>query len=91
MASSIKIRDADRRRLDRLQGEIMARRGRRISQQELMAMLLDLGEALRGRLLEEAQQPMTKREIAALDRLVVSTGIRTRQEEIDEAVAREAR
>lgn len=91
MATSIKIRDADKRRLDRLQGEVMARRGRKISQQELVAMLLDLGYDMKDRLFEDDTRPMNAREIAALDRLIVSTGIRTREEDIDEDVLSEGR
>jgi hypothetical protein len=91
MASSLKIRDRDKRRLDRLQGEAMARRGRKVSQQELVAQLLDLGESMRERLFEDASRPMTAREIAAMHRLIVDTGVRTREEEIDEVIASEAR
>ncbi|HEX9709420.1 MAG TPA: hypothetical protein VGB42_05580 [Candidatus Thermoplasmatota archaeon] len=91
MATSIKVRDGDKRRLDRLQGEIMARRGRKVSQQELIAMLLDLGESLKERFFDDDARPMTAREIAALDRLIVSTGVRTREEDIDDDVTSEAR
>jgi hypothetical protein len=91
VATSIKIRDRDKRRLDRLQGEAMARRGRKVSQQELVAQLLDLGESMRERLFEDASRPMTAREIAAMHSLIVDTGVRTREEEIDEVIASEAR
>jgi len=91
MATSLKIRDQDKKRLDRLQGELMARRGRRLSQQELVSWLLNLGESHKERLLDDAERPLTKRELAALDRLCVKTGVRTREEEIDRAIAAEAR
>ena len=83
VATSIKVRDADKRRLDRLQGELMARRGRKVSQQELIAMLLDLGESLKERFFEDAERPMTAREITAMHRLIVDTGNPSREEDID--------
>lgn len=90
MATSVKMRERDKRRLDRLQGELTVRRGRKMSQQELLAWLLQLGEAEKHRLAEDAGRPMTDREIAAMERLVVRTGIRTREEEIDRVVAGES-
>ncbi|HKZ60197.1 MAG TPA: hypothetical protein VJ547_10185 [Candidatus Thermoplasmatota archaeon] len=83
MATSIKIRDEDKRLLDRLQGEIMARRGRRVSQQDLVAWLLSLGDAHVDEFADHEDRPMTEREIATMLRLAVHTGIRTREEEID--------
>ena len=87
MTTSVKMLERDKQRLDRLQGEIMARQGRRVPQQKILAWLLDLGEAEKDRLAEDALRPMRRREIADLKRLAVRTGISTREEEIDEAVA----
>lgn len=87
MSTSVKMLERDKQRLDRLQGEIMARQGRRVPQQRILAWLLDLGEAEKDRLGEAASRPMRRREIADLKRLAVSTGISTREEEIDDAVA----
>lgn len=83
MATSVKVRDEDKRRLDRLQGEIMVRRGRKVSQQDIVAWLLRLGEARPDEFADEYDRPMTEKEIAALMRLPVRTGIRTREEDID--------
>lgn len=91
MASSIKMRAADKERLDRLQGEIMARSGRRVPQEEILSRLLDLGEAQRHRLTEDPERQMNPREIAALKRLAVRTGVRTREEEIDRVLSRAIR
>ena len=91
MATSVKVREQDKERIDRLQGELARRRGRRVSQQELFTSLLNLGEAEKERLLEDAARPMTDREIAALERLCVDTGVRTREAEIDASVAGAAR
>ena len=91
MATSVKMRDEDKRRLDRLQGEVVARGGRRISQQDLLARLLDIAESEKERLLQDTSPPMTKREIAVMRRLCVHTGIATREEDIDRIVAGEAK
>lgn len=69
----------------------MARQGRRVAQQEILSWLLDLGEAEKHRLGRGATRPMTPREMAGLKDLIVHTGIRTREEEIDEAVTRAVR
>jgi len=90
MATSVKMRKHDKRRLDRLQGELTLRRGKKMSQQELLAWLVRLGEAEKDALLKDAERPMTDREISAMKRLTVSTGIRTREEEIDRVVATES-
>ena len=91
MATSVKMADQDKRRLDRLQGELMARRGRRVSQQALLSLLLDIAEGARERLLGDPAEPMTDREIAAMGRLSVATGVRTREEEIDGVVTGESK
>lgn len=87
MSTSVKLLERDKQRLDRLQGEIMARHGRRVPQQEVLSRLLDLAEADKERLLEDTSRPMTPREIASLRRLVVSTGVLTREEELDRVIA----
>jgi hypothetical protein len=91
MATSVKVRDRDKARLDRLQIELARRRGRRVSQQELFTWLLNLGVMEKDRLLEDSARPMTRRQIVALERLCVDTGVRTRESEIDEVVAGAAR
>ncbi|MBI4392452.1 MAG: hypothetical protein HY556_01455 [Euryarchaeota archaeon] len=82
MATSVKMRRADKERLDRLQAEIVARSGKRLSQQELLALLVALGERDREALTGELRPP-GGRELAALMALPVSTGKRTTEETID--------
>ncbi len=91
MATSVKMLPRDKERLDRLQGEITVHRGRRLPQQAVLAWLLDLGEAQQRRWSNDADRPMSPREIAGLRRLVVRTGITTREEEIDATIARAVR
>jgi len=59
------------------------RHGRKVSQQELLSLLLNLADKEKRRLLADATRPMSKREIASLKRLCVDTGVETREEEID--------
>lgn len=87
MTTSVKMLEQDKQRLDRLQGEIMAREGRRVPQQTILSWLLDLGESQKDRLAARTTRPMRGKEIADLKRLAVRTGIPTREEEIDEAIA----
>ncbi len=87
MTTSVKLLERDKERLDRRQGEIMARPGRRVPQQKVLAWLLDLGEAEKDRMVEAAVRPMRGKELAELRRMTVRTGIRTQEEEIDETVA----
>lgn len=91
MATSVKMLERDKQRLDRLQGEIMARQGRRVAQQAILSWLLDLGEAEGHRQSQELARPMSTREIAALKRLTVRTGVTTHEENIDATVARAVR
>lgn len=91
MATSVKMTEEDKHRLDRLQGELMVHTGRRVSQQELLSRLLNLGEAERERLLEEGTIPMSAHEIDLMSHLCVDSHKRTREEDIDRAVAGEMR
>ena len=91
MATSVKMRDVDKRRLDRLQGALTLRSGRKVSQEELLSWLLNMGERNQEQLYADGPKPMTEKEITAMSRLSVRTGIRTREEEIDAAVAEGSR
>ena len=88
MATSVKMRERDKQRLDRLQGAMMSREGRRLPQQAILAWLLDLGEAEERRSTVDAARPMSPQEVTSLKKLVVRTGVHTREEEIDTAIAR---
>lgn len=87
MATPVKMRERDKRRLDRLQGDLTKQRGRKVPQQDLLAWLLGLGEAQKEGFAADALAPMTAREFAALRRLRVRTGVKSREEEIDAVVA----
>lgn len=82
MASSVKIRDADKARLDRLQAELSARLGTKVSQQELLSMLIELGSREKGAYLPRPA-PIRAAEWRRLTSLMFDSGRRTREEDID--------
>ena len=85
------MREEDKRRLERLQGALTLRSGRKVSQEQLLSLLLNLAERNQEQFFADGPQPMTEKEIAAMLRLAVHTGIRTREDEIDRAVAEGSR
>ncbi|HEX9817067.1 MAG TPA: hypothetical protein VGB18_08810 [Candidatus Thermoplasmatota archaeon] len=85
MPTSVKMRDADKDRLDRLQAQLVSRLGRRISQEVLLARLVALGEEQLDRL-SATETRTTKEQIGRLLQLPVHTGLRTREEDLDMAL-----
>lgn len=85
MATSVKVREADKERLDRLQAEITARMGAKVSQQDLLADLLDLAER---RLDELAPKPKRapKNALKRLLALPADAGVASREEDVDAAL-----
>lgn len=85
MATSIKVREADKDRLDRLQAEITSRLGSKISQQDLLADLIDLAER---RIDELAPKPVEARKNALrrLFALPTDAGIASSEADVDEAL-----
>lgn len=87
MATSVKMREADKGRLDRLQAELTSRSGRKMTQEELLGRLVALGERERDRLAAPPLRGKAAEEVwARLRRLPVRTGIVTSWEEIDRHV-----
>lgn len=82
MATSVKIDDPDKQDLDRLQAEYVVRTGRRISQQELLAILIRRGRRELDAIVD-AYPKWTPAERRRVMSLPVKTGIRTREEDID--------
>jgi len=89
MAAHLHVRETDKRRLNKLRSELQAKSGRRVTTQDLMAKVISLAQDEKERLLGASLRPMNRREIAALMRLPVNTGIRTCEEEIDDTLAKE--
>ena len=74
--------EADKARLDRLQAEIVARTGRRLSQQDLLSRLVDLGREQLDRVADIAAPP-DPRALDRLMRLPVKSGKHTRADKVD--------
>lgn len=83
MATSVKMRDADKERLDRLQAVILAETGEKLTQQELLSRLLNLAEG-RWPMLVHRPTEATAEQIEELLALPMDTGQETTEEEIDE-------
>ena len=84
MPTSVKMMEADKKALDRLQADLR-RRGRKLSQQELLGQLVRIGR----RHVDEMQDdypPWTEEEWARVRALAVDTGVVTREEDIDRDV-----
>ena len=85
MATSVKMREADKGRLDRLQTRLSARLGKRVTQEVLLARLVALGEEHLDSLAGEGPAP-TKETLTRLMSLPTHTGIATKEEEIDQTL-----
>lgn len=85
VATSVKMQESDKARLDRLQARLTGLLGRRITQEVLLARLLALGETEIDRLAAPGSAE-PEEGAAKLSALPVRTGIRTREEEIDRAL-----
>ena len=87
MSTSVKMRNEDKVRLNRIQGRIALTTGQRMSQEELLARLLDLAEGNEERLAGEISgSMMSPSALRILVKLPVRTGIVTREEEIDDVL-----
>ncbi|MGQ0535293.1 MAG: hypothetical protein ACT4PT_04395 [Methanobacteriota archaeon] len=83
MSTSVKMRDADKRRLDRLQAELTARFGRKLSQQDLLGRLVAMAEVDKERILGPKRDRRHGRSLKALLSLPMSTRRPTREADID--------
>jgi hypothetical protein len=79
------MRVEDKARLDRLQAELTARRGRKVTQTELLRELVRLGEREKTRLLAPPGKP-SERALKRLMALPVDAGVDTREEDVDRAL-----
>lgn len=78
------MREGDKARLDRLQAELTARVGEKVTQEELLARLVALGEQEKDRLLLAPAKARSAEEIwQRMLSCIVKTGVRTREEDID--------
>ena len=85
VATSVKMRESDKARLDRLQAKLVGLTGKKMPQDVLLARLVTLGEADLDALAGLEAKPR-KEAVLTLFQLPVRTGIRTSEEEIDPAL-----
>lgn len=85
MSTTVRIRDEDKRRLDRLQAKITLETGEKPSLEDLLHRLVELGEAREGELIFQDQPPqLTGEEKEQALSATHDLGIVTREEDIDE-------
>lgn len=82
------MREASKARLDRLQAELVARTGRKLTQEELLDELVSLGESEKDRLMGGFGKPRTADETwqRMLSCIGPAGGKRIRPEDIDRIV-----
>jgi len=84
VATSVKMREGDKARLDRLQARLVAKTGQKITQEELLARIVALAESEEDRVAGAPARPKDAEEVwRRLQGLIVRTGKRTRPEDID--------
>ena len=84
--TTIKVRDLDKKRFDRLQHEYIAVSGEKITQQELFSKILDYIEESKDEFFKVKISKLSDDEIKKFRRLQEDWGIETKEEEIDSIV-----
>lgn len=87
MPTTVRVEDDVKRELDRLQGELLADRGERLSHSELLARLLRIARAHERELFEGA--PTGRPTRANIDRLLArapAVNVRARARDVDDAL-----
>ena len=86
MATSVKMDVETRSRLDRLQAEIRLKTGQRVTQQEILARLVERAVESKADLVDsfrEERVPVTGADREAFHEGVVSSGVTMTEEDID--------
>ena len=84
--TTIKIRDLDKRRFDRLQHEYIAVSGVKITQQELFSKILDYIEKSKDAFFKVKISKLSEKEIKKFRKLQENWDVETKEEEIDSIV-----
>ncbi|QLG61115.1 hypothetical protein [Halorarum salinum] len=87
MATSVKLDDATKSRLERLQAEIRLETGKRITQQEVLERLVDDAYASKASFIEsfrEQRVPVDDEERGTFHEGIVSSGHKTGEDDIDD-------
>jgi hypothetical protein len=89
MATSVKMDDETKSRLERLQAEIRLKTGNRVTQQELLSRLVENAIDSKTELIDsfrEERVPVSEDERGAFHEGMVSSGTSTREEDIDDVL-----
>ena len=87
MATSVKMDDTTKSRLERLQAEIRLETGQRVTQQEILARLVERAIESREQLIDsfrEQRVPVSEAEREVFHEGMISSGVTTSEEDIDE-------
>ncbi|MHB8586289.1 MAG: hypothetical protein ACYDDF_10710 [Thermoplasmatota archaeon] len=79
-SSTVKIREADKKRLDQLQATLTVESGEKISLEDLIGRLIQMGMIHRRELRRDPRKPA---DMAWLESLIFDTGQVTREEDIN--------
>ena len=81
--TTIRVREIDKRKFDRLHHEYMALHGEKINQQELFSIIMDYVEKLKDDFLRVKVSRLSEEEIERFRKLQKDWGVKTEEEEID--------
>ena len=87
MATSVKMDDDTKARLERLQAEIRLKTGRKVTQQEILARLVERAIESKSDLVDsfrEDRVPLAESEREAFHAGMISSGTTTSEEDIDD-------
>ena len=91
MATSVKMDDDTKSRLERLQAEIRLKTGARVTQQETLAQLVEHPVESKADLIDSFRKkrvPLTESEREKFHEGMVSSGVTTSEEDIDDVLYR---
>mgnify|MGYP006285641145 FL=1 len=89
MATSVKMEDENKSRLERLQAEIRVKTGKRVTQQEILARLVANAIESKADLIDsfrEKRVPLAESEREKFHDGMVSSGVSTSEEDIDDVL-----
>ncbi|MGQ9719219.1 MAG: hypothetical protein ACUVWK_05215 [Nitrososphaerales archaeon] len=87
MSTSVKISEEGKRILDKLQAKLVLATGKKVSQQELLDMIMKFPaekEEELIKLLAGVKLPLSPKDIEVLMNMPIDWGVETKEEEVDE-------
>ena len=87
MATAVKMDEETKSRLEELQAEIKLKTGQKVTQQEILARLVESAFESRSEFVEsfrEGEKTLTDEELEQFNQGMISSGTKTDEEDIDE-------